>query len=894
MEGPEMDVKATCLKTESLYQPLGIDNAHPEFSWMLEGAAQDSQQAAYEIQVSKDEKFGDLVWSTGRVESASQFSVQYQGLPLASCQRYFWRVQAWLDGGESSGWSDTNWFETAYLDSGLLQAGWIGFAGHRAEDHTSTMYLRHSADVKAQVVKARAYVSALGWYRLFVNENDVTGNALVPRWTPLDHVVEYQTYDVTAAFKSGKNKIAMVIGDGRYRGQLGVTTRREVYGSQLAGFARIELELADGTRQVIRTDDQWEAGFGPIITSDPQSGEVVDLRIADGGLLDSSRFGPVAYLPPTARELIAEQTGRVEEIARLKPVSIKRAPSGKQIVDFGQNFAGVVSILLSGKSGQVVQLTHSELLKKDGELDIEYLKLPLTPNVLQRDVVTLSSEEVRYQPWFTIHGFRYLEVEGLDYDLKPEHVEGVVLSSNIQQNGVFECSDERLNQLHQNVMWSLRSNFVDTPTDCPTRERSGWTGDIQIFANTALMMVDAKSYLHRYLRNLTLEQEPNGRIPPFIPSEASAYSGGKKNIIFRMSSAAGWGDVTVLLPWSLYQYQGDTAVLARQYPTMQRWVESLRKLALKKGRSRWFSKRDAEHDQYIVDGGFHWGEWLRPGDGLPKIIKAVIVPEARVATAYLCNSARLLSKIASLLGRDADAKLYLELSQKVRAAWRATFIDATGRIGNDRQDDYVRALAFGLLEPAEEAGAVARLVDRIAAKGYHLETGFLSTPMLLPTLVKHGRSDVAYRLLLQTTVPSWLGQIALGATTVWETWEGYKPNGQATMSHNHYAFGTVAGWLYEAVAGISPAEPGYKKIRIAPCIGGGLTHASASVLTPYGRASTSWAVKDGNVHLEIEVPVGSRAEVLLGDGSVQEVGSGMHSFAWTQFGEAKKPALSAV
>jgi alpha-L-rhamnosidase len=872
------------LRTNTQLDPLGIDSTCPEFSWKIGEVPAGWRQSGYALQVALDEDFERMVWDSGRIGGDRPYGVVYGGLPLQSCQRYVWRVRVWDEAGLASAWSELATFETAYLDTEQLQANWIGLPVRAAVDERAALYLRHVLELPAAVVKGRAYASALGWYRLFVNRQNLTGSALVPRWTPLDQVVEYQTYDVTQCFHEGSNVIAMAVGDGRYRGKLGATSRRAVYGERLAGFVRIELELANGEHLVVTSNSLWEAGTGRIVRADPQDGECADLRLSDDDWLTSTARLPgfcTAEPFKSHRRLIAEEVGRVDEVASLRPVRISRAPSGRQLVDFGQNFAGVVSIKLSGPIGARVQLTYSELLDPSGELDTAYLKLPLFPAVLQRDEVILGAEACRYQPWFTSHGFRYLEVDGLDRDLLPEDVEGIVLSSRLEEGGHFECSDARLNRLHQNVLWSLRSNFVDTPSDCPTRERSGWTGDIQVFADTAAKFTDVQAYLRRYLANLTLEQLPDGRIPPFIPSECSTFSGGMPRLEFIHASSAGWGDVAILLPWSLYRSYGDREVLQRQYPSMQRWLNFLVELAEKRrGHSRWFAKRVGKLERYIVDGGFHFGEWLRPGDGIAQILRAWLVPEARVATAYLASSARLLGDIAELLGRNADAAGYRELACNVREAWRAAFIRTDGRIGQDRQDDYVRALAFDLLDVHEQPAAVERLVALIEANDHHLDTGFLSTPMLLPTLARHGRADVAYRLLLQTTNPSWLGQIERGATTVWETWEGYRPDGKAKMSHNHYAFGAVAGWLYEGIAGISALEAGYRRIRIAPCVGGGLSHAAATLNTPYGVARSAWRLQGDEVHLDVTIPPGSEADVHLADGRIERVGSGQHGFIW--------------
>ncbi|WP_162600146.1 alpha-L-rhamnosidase [Streptomyces sp. CS131] len=802
---------------------------------------------------------------------------------MAGCTAYWWRVRVWT-GGEAHGpWSDSAPFETGILDASLWRARWVTGEAPGGQDYRA-LYLRGTADLAGEVVRARAYVSALGWYRFFVNGNDLTGPALVPRWTPFDAEVEYQVYDVTDHVRQGTNVLALAVGDGRFRGRLGVFSRRAVYGDRLAGLVQVHLELADGSRTVLASDETWQAGGGRILVADPMHGERVDIRI-DGQEWMTAPVAPARFTPVEVLErdvvLVAEDVERVTEIRRLPAVSVRRSPSGKQIVDFGQNFAGVVRILLSGPAGTVVRLTHSEVLRPDGELELDYLLPQGTKPWYQRDEVTLNGADTWYQPWFTIHGFRYLEVDGLPSDLRATDVEAVVLSSALPEAGTFECSDERLNRLHTNVQWSLRSNFTDTPTDCPTRERSGWTGDIQVFAPTATGYADVQAYLRRYLHNLALEQHPDGTVPPFIPAESSAFSKGASRLVRLTRTSAGWGDSAVLLPWTLYQYYGDRWILERQYSSMTAWVDQLAQRA-REHRSL-FRRLRREHvgalERHVVDTGWHWGEWLRPGESfIRSAMDSLLHKQAVVATAYLEHSARRLADIAALIGREKDAEHYGRLADTVRTAWRAAFLHADGRIGAGRQDDYVRALAFDLLEPSERPDAVTRLVDLIRSADDHLGTGFLSTPLLLPVLADHGRADVAWRLLLQTTSPSWLYQLQRGGTTTWETWEGHTKDGKPAASHNHYAFGAVARFLTEYVAGLAPAEPGYRVISIRPHVGGDLTSARASVKTPYGAASSSWRRDGDTIVLDVTVPPGTTARVHVGSQTQRILTAGAHSF----------------
>ncbi|CAF2714765.1 unnamed protein product [Rotaria sp. Silwood2] len=684
------------------------------------------------------------------------------------------------------------------------------------------------------------------------------------------------------------NIIGIAVGDGRYRGHLGFMKRRAVYGNKLAAFAQIHIELVDGSKLTFITNEQWIAGTGRITESDPIYGERVDMNVSNDDWMTApeppARFTPVCILPPSSRKLVAEEVNRVREVERLPAKRILSSPSGKQIIDFGQNLAGYVNIKLTGTKGTKIRLTHSEVVGQDGELDTNYL-VPLTwllKPTAEYDEVLLSGELCWFHTWFTIHGFRYVEIDGLDYKLELDDAQAIVLSSDLLPVGTFECSDSRLNHLHRNVFWSMRSNFTDTPTDCPTRERSGWTGDIQVFSPTATKYVDSQAYLRRYLRNLALEQFPDGRVPPIIPSESSDFSGGMSRFFSYVSNSTGWGDASVFIPWTLYRYYGDRIVLERQYESCRRWVDHLEHEARNnRGRSRWFARDLGDLENYVIDSGFHWGEWLRPGEGITSIFWSALIPKAVVATAYFAQSSYLLSEIARILGDEQNASRYAKLSEKVRTVWRATFVQDDGRrIGEDKQDDYVRALAFNLITVDQRQAALNRLVELIEQNDNHLGTGFLSTGMLTHVLAENGRPDIAITLLLQDTQPSWLSQIERGATTIWETWEGYDKHGKALASQNHYSLGAVTGWFQEGIAGLVPIAPGYRRFRVAPLVTSSLTHATATIETPFGYAKAAWRVTDDVVKLEVIVPPGTSADIYLGNGCNEQVGSGTHHFEW--------------
>ncbi|MGN6125593.1 MAG: family 78 glycoside hydrolase catalytic domain, partial [Humibacter sp.] len=743
-----------------------------------------------------------------------------------------------------------------------------------------TLYFRGDIELPTDVVRARAYASALGWYRLFVNDSDITGHALVPRWTSLDSEVEYQVYDITDAVREGRNTVGVVVGDGRFRGRNGFTSRGAIFGDRLAALVQIEAERADGTLLTLGSDRTWTVGSGRIRTADPKHGERVDARLPTlpWHAADWSSQ-PVVVTSGGGRRLIAEDVERLQAVDR-RPGTVIRADHRGTLVDFGQNFAGTARVRLRGRAGTRVKLSYSEVLTGDGDLDTHYLDLfGTSKDWFQRDEVTLGDEPLDYTSWFSIFGFRYLLIESdvVEEPITIDQVEGVVLSTPLRPRASFHTSHDGLNQLWNNVGWSLRSNFLDTATDCPTRERSGWTGDVQIFAPTASIMTDSDTFLRRWLHTLALDQLPDGAIPTVIPRE---WSKTQKRAAppNEFGSAVGWGDAAVMVPMTLHTYFDDVDALRAQYASACAWVDHLAGLASsKRGIARRFGRQVGDLENFIVDTGRHYGEWLRPGENMVlQMIGNTLRPPAEVATAYLSNSARLLAKMATIIGELEAAARYERLAANARAAYRAAFVTHGGRrIGADKQDDYVRAIAFGLIEGAEIEAAVGRLGELIDDAGGHLATGFLSTPLLLGVLADHGRSDLAYEILLAKTAPSWLAQIERGATTVWETWEGYDRKGAARSSHNHYAFGSVAQWMIEYIVGIRPLEPGYRRFLISPTVGGGLTTATGRVDTGYGEISASWELVDGAIELELGVPPSTTAEVRIA-GSTRTLPAGVH------------------
>lgn len=844
------------LRANAQHQPLTIDDPHPVLSWRVDGA-RDVER--YEVVVERTSGATDsvLVWKHDVHERSSIQNVRYGGPSLESASSYRWRVCAYLKGDPYGVWSDWTVFETGMFSSADWTAEWVADAS--AVDHRP-IHLTGRFDVPEHVVRTRAYVSALGWYRLFVDGTDLTGAALVPRFTPLDHEVEYQAYVLDDMALVGSIEVNMVVADGRYRGALGMHNRRDVYGDRLAGMVQVLFETATGERIWAGSNTSWTAQDGAITASDPKFGESVDFRLGSTGH-GGEASGRKVLAVEHRRRLVGEATPQVRAVAELDPVSIEKRSDGSHIVDFGQNFAGVTRIRISAPSGATVTLQHAEDLDRHGNLDWAHLDREgavdtSRPQRFQRDEMISDGTTRWFQPWFTIHGFRYVQVHGLD-DLEATDVVGVVLSSIDAPSGDFECSNDLVNGLWQNAFWSLQSNFTDVPTDCPTRERGGFTGDAMLFAPAATRLADVQTFMRRYLASVAIEQLPDGRVPMIAPAEYSNFSGGPTQKDDQVASSVGWGDVTTLLPWAMYESYADESILEAQYTSMRRWLS------------------------YLQDGGaregFIWGEWVRPGeDTMTGLMRDITENRLNIGLAYFAFSARRLSEIAQVLGRNAEVAQYAEMSHNAVRDWRVAAVGEDGRIGTGLQDDYVRALAFDLLPEQDRDSAVQRLVELIEEAGDHLATGFLSTPMLLPVLARFGRADVAYRLLLQDTAPSWLGMVAAGATTILEHWSEPGPDGKREGSSNHYALGSVVEWLSSGVLGVTALAPGYRRVCIAPVLGGGLAHARGAVDTPYGLIKVSWTARNDELHeLEVTLPHGVDGDIQLPDGGYKVVTSGL-------------------
>ena len=837
------------LRVEYLTNPIGIDVVQPRLSWRIASTRRNTMQGAYQVQGGTSEpsltRGANLLWDSGKVTSDASVFVDYAGPPAVSRRRYYWRVRVWDTSGRASSWSPVGFWETGLLQPADWTARWIGPPPTASDTLPSpSPLLRRAFRVDDRVRSARLYVTSLGLYELYLNGQRVGDQFFTPGWTSYRRRLQYQTYDVTPLLRAGANVVGAMLGDGWYRGNLGFFRQRNLYGRRLALRAQLEIRYENGRTERVVSDTGWKTTPGPILFSTIYGGEDYDARREQAGW-DSPHFSDKSWKVPVL----------VNGPSELGPIAIRRAPSGETVFDLGQNFTGWARLKVSGPAGTMVTLRFGEVLDRDGNLYTANLRA-----AGQTDRYTLSgrSGEV-YEPHFTFHGFRYVAVRGLPAPPDSTTITGIAVSSDLAQTGTLVTSDSLLNQLQRNIVWGQRSNFLDVPTDCPQRdERLGWTGDAQVFARTAAFNMDVSGFFAKWLADVAADQDPSGSVPWVIPNPLGGDS-------TRFAGTAGWSDVAVIIPWTMYLTYGDRRLLERQYPSMRAWVD--------------YAHRRAGPD-LIWRPGWQFGDWLALHSDDPSYPGATTGTDL-IATAFLAHSTDLVARTASVLGRADEAATYRARFQTLREAFNREFVSSTGRVGENTQTAYALALAFDLLPDSLVASAARRLAQDVETREHHLTTGFLGTPYLLHVLDATGHLGDAFALLTQRTYPSWLYPITRGATTMWERWDGIRPDSSfedpGMNSFNHYAFGAVGDWMYQNIGGIDidPAAPGYRRSRIAPRPGGGgLTSASASLETGYGTLSSTWRLESGRLTLEVTVPANTSAEVTLWDARLDQVREG--------------------
>lgn len=825
---------------------LGIGEDRPRLSWRIDAAPPAYRQAAYEVEWRTTDADG-AVRDSGAlvVESEDQLYVPWPGAPLPPRATATARVR--VRGADADQWGP--WSAPAVAERTLASGDWrarlVGPGYDEGPpDARRAPLLRHEFVVAGTnpVRRARLYVTAHGLAEVELNGTRVGADELVPGWTPYHDRLRVFTYDVTSLVRPGANALGAWLADGWFRGRYGFGGGTSaLYGEHVALLAQLEVVTDAGT-QVVASDPTWRSAPGPLTRASLYDGETFDARLLPAGW-SSPGFDDTAWTPAVEHALdpqvlLAPDGPPVRCTDELAPVAVTRTGPGTYLLDFGQNHSGRLRLRVpTAPAGTTVRVRHAEVLQ-DGALYTRTLR-----DAAATDELVGDGRPWTWEPRFTVHGFRYAEVSGWPgEDLHPEDVRSRVLHSAMDRTGWFESSDAGLDRLHENVVWSLRSNFVDLPTDCPQRdERLGWTGDIQVFAPTAAGLYDVNGFLADWLRSVASEQERTGTVPVYVPW---IPGGGWR----REEDIAAWGDAAVLVPWTLFERYGDRAVLRRQYDSARAWVDRVARVA---GPTR------------LWTAGRQLGDWLDP-TAPPEDPAAAQTDPHLVATAYFAHSARTLARAAAVLGRPADAEHYGALADEVRSAYQAAYLPGAG--WHDTQTAHALAIAFDLVpDAAARDRAGRRLAELVREGGNAVGTGFVGTPLIADALSSTGHTAAAYDLLLGRTGPSWLAMVDLGATTIWERWDSMRPDGTVNpgemTSFNHYALGAVVDWVHRVVAGLAPAEPGFRKLRVAPRPGGGLTRAAARRETPYGPAAVAWHVDGDALHVEIDVPVGATADV---------------------------------
>ena len=922
------DAELNSLRCEYHNNPLGIDITEPRLSWVSQSEKRGWKQSAYQILVASSQKAldadrGDL-WDSGKVEAQQSIQIPYAGKPLLSHAQCFWKVKVWDQNGAASPWSQTATWSMGLLNETDWQAQWIGhdkavkitpnrdaelagkghkititkalygikgnskkqvditeklqahvdagnlslkvtneFAGKdpafeekkvleaqwlvddwksgsvtaensvcdltigRPKQYLPAPYLRKEFTVATGVKRAIIYATAQGVYELSLNGQRVSNDVFMPGWTDYKQRIYYTAYDVTDLLKEGPNAIGAILGDGWFRGNISCVGQNK-YGNKLRFKAQLHIDYDNGQSKILTTDSDWKASYGPILESDMQAGEVYDARLEMPGWnqagFDQSSWSPIVTGSSIKPLLQAYPGVPVRAVKELPAVKVTEPTPGTYVFDLGQNFSGWARLKVNGQAGDEVTMIFAEMLKDDGSAYTINLR---SARAVDTYVLKGGGEEV-WEPRFTFHGFRYVQVTGLKEKPTADAITGIVLYSDSPESSSFECSNPMVNKIQENIVWGQRSNYLEVPTDCPQRdERLGWTGDTQVFIRTGCYNQDVSEFFTKWMVDLMDTQNRQGLF-------------GNQAPVFHGHGAAAWACAGIICPWTIYKVYGDTRMIETHYDAMVRYMDACGKDGL--------GGRKAHT----------WGDWLAPA-GRP--------PTALISAAYHAYTTSLMAEMAVALGKIDDATKYNKQFQDIRAHFQKTFVKADGKIESELQTAYCMALSFDLLTAAQRKQAEAHLIERIKKDNYHLSSGFLGIPILLPTLTDMGRSDIAYRMIQNTTYPSWGYSIEQGATTIWERWNSYSKDkgfGDVKMnSFNHYSLGACGEWMFRSMLGIETDGAGFKKITMKPELGEGITWAKGHYDSIQGRISSDWKIENKTFHWNITVPANTTATVYV-------------------------------
>lgn len=842
-------LKISSLKVEHLENGCITDRPDPEISFRMESDRKNVTLKNAEITV------GD--WT---VQTDSQIQIPYKGGALEPFTVYQVKVTAEDDAGETAQ-AETQ-FETGRLGR-PWEGEWISDSTYSFTEKKVSpipMMFRRKIKCTKKIKSAKIYATALGIYELAVDGKKVGNRYFAPGFTSYRNEMQYQIYDITEML-TGENTLTAVIAGGWAVGSFVFTRVNRHDADRQAFLAEVRIVYEDGSCEVIGTDNSWEVTEdGPYRMADIYDGEIYDAT-KDQEEIAWRKASPekLRFIP----NMKADYSSPVRAREEMKPVSCRSLTDGTLIYDFGQNFAGVVKLRIRGQKGQTITVKHAEILNKDGSLNVKFLR------TAKAEAVYICRDGIQeYSPRLTYMGFRYVSVAGISQE--DVEVSALALYSDVQEIGSFECSNEMINRLQKNILWSSKSNFVEIPTDCPQRdERMGWTGDIAVFAPTACFNFDISRFIKKWLIDVRAEQLPTGGIPNTVPAQGYGFPA-----TMPAMAVDWWGDACVLVPWAQYMAAGDVRVLREMYPVMKKYVKACRFWAgFGIGRHRYI---------WNTPSVLHFGDWVAPD--VPKMSQWQ-KRSKWTATASLYNTSRITALTADILGEKEDAEYFKKLSDKVADAYISVFTDGNGRLKKEFQTAYVLPLWFKMFPGSVQEKAAENLARLVSESDYCIGTGFPGTPYILFALADNGQEETAFKMLMNTKCPSWLYEVKSGATTIWERWDGLDENGECPISddgtdmmisYNHYASGAVGAFLYERVAGIEPIEPGYRTFRIKPVPGGGLTYAKGSTVSPYGRIASEWKIENGMFYFAIEVPVGTRCQVTLPDGTTSVYGSGAY------------------
>jgi alpha-L-rhamnosidase len=841
------------LEVDKLSNPIGLDSENPDFSWIIKSDDFNLNQTHYQVFVAKDKVFSknSLVWDSGKVNSSESVYIKYQGNPLEYATKYYWTVKVWTNQSSRPKQSKISWWTTGLMGQKQWKSDWIGVKMEDIKGPESP-YFTNDFILDGKIISANLFITSRGVYEAYINGKRVGKSYLTPGWTSYNNRIQYQAYDVKEMLSLGDNRMGVILADGWFRNFRPNRGKRKTdYGDEISFITELIISYEDGTKKSIINDDNWNYHFGAIQSSSIYNGEFADFNLSDPTWSKPKKKNSVSKkaqsvasyngkLDHTRNEMIKKR-----EVLEAKELII--TPSGDKVIDFGQNLVGWVQFKSDLPKGTEVTLYHAEVLDKVGEFYTTNLRAAEQKNTF---ILNGNSDQI-YHPTFTFQGFRYLKVVGLS-QINIDNFQAVALYSDMEFTGSLTTSNKLINKLQENIQWGQRGNFLDVPTDCPQRdERLGWTGDAQAFFSTAGFNMDVKNFFDKWLMDLTYDQRADGAVPGVVPhnnyldlNDSNQLKGG--------FGRTGWADAATIIPWNSYLIYGDPKTIERQYASMVKWID--------------FMTQNSKDNLYIKED--HWGDWLFFSRDNDNSGRSAVTSKKLIAQAFYCYSTQLLVKSAEVLGFHDDVKKYADLYEKLVKAFNDEFVTKNGMLVSDSQTAYVLALQFNLLSEENSKIAIERLVNNINDYG-HLTTGFLGTPFLCHVLSDNGKNKEAIKLLLRSEYPSWLYPVTKGATTIWERWNGIKPDGSfqypSMNSFNHYAYGAIGEWMYANLMGLKVNEdfPGFKRYKVQPLFDKNFDFIKGSFDSNYGKIQIAWTRKNGELQFSLYLPANTSSDVVL-------------------------------